>query len=128
MLRHLVTIRKSDNLNKENFWDIASDICPKATALFYEWIDKYKATKLAPVERGIHGFNWDGLFGNTYAGSFQIKFHHLPLEMQVGILFKFFGEYQLSSKLPDGENFFDAGTWIDAICYSFEHIEKILQP
>lgn len=64
-----------ENLNKENFWNGMYYHYPKATKEFCDWIDKYKEQN-----------NWDKLFADG------IKFHHIPIEMQFGILV----EYQKS--------------------------------
>jgi len=74
------------NLNKENFWDIADKRCPAATKLFYNWIDKYKES-----------VRWSKLFnyGSPHdkpMGWHDPKFHHIPVEMQLGILIRFFDE------------------------------------
>lgn len=86
-----------ENLNKENFWNEMEQKYPEALNHFYAWIDKYKKE-----------VNWDNLFGN---GTFErqlphikngqnpaisniiyeqdIKFHDLPIEMQIGILMRY---------------------------------------
>lgn len=62
------------NLNKENFWNRVYADYPMATQAFCDWIDAYKQ------ETG-----WTAKAPN-------IKFHDLPIEMQVGILQRFFTE------------------------------------
>jgi hypothetical protein len=73
----------SENLNKENFWDGLQVVCPDAVAYFCKWIDEYKKE-----------VDWDDLFGNAPARQrvsycSNIKFHHLPFEMQNGIIARF---------------------------------------
>lgn len=72
-----------DNLNKENFFNELMEKYPAATKDFCNWIDKYKDQNF-----------WDRLFGNNYRDDHSnwIKFHHIPMEMQIGIIFKYFSE------------------------------------
>lgn len=81
----------NDLLSKENFWNEIEDKYPDALSHFRMWIDKYKEE-----------VNWEDLFGNTqvstrdkYEG--QIKFHHLPDELQCGILIRYQIEFEKGS-------------------------------
>lgn len=65
-----------ENLNKENFWDVLMEKHPKAMKEFCEWIDKYKAANAWPL---------------LFSGD-QIKFHDLPIDMQLGIILWFIEE------------------------------------
>lgn len=56
------------NLNKENFFDKLYEDYPNAMQEFCNWIDEYKKEN-----------NWIELFGE------KIKYHHLPIAMQIGI-------------------------------------------
>lgn len=124
-LRSAVVIRNVDNLNKQNFWDIAKEICPLAIEDFCKWIDQYKKVEhyIPDFDRSLH---WDALFGNIWPTAHPIKFHHLPLEMQVGIIFRFLGE-RIG---PYRDNLFDIflkDNWIDIICESFMFLEDLLK-
>lgn len=72
-----------DNLNKENFFNELMEKYPAATKDFCNWIDKYKDANF-----------WDRLFGNNYRddNSTWIKFHHIPIEMQLGIILRYFSD------------------------------------
>ena len=66
-----------ENLNKQNFFtEEWTAKYPKTSKAFCEWIDKYK-------ER----VGWGNLFTKGD------KFHDIPLEMQIGIISKWFHEY-----------------------------------
>lgn len=56
------------NLNKENLFDKLYEDYPNAMKEFCDWIDGYKKEN-----------NWNDLFGE------HIKYHHLPIAMQIGI-------------------------------------------
>jgi hypothetical protein len=78
---------KIENLNKENFWNELQQTCPNAMKVFCKWIDQYKES-----------IDWKSLFYNENIddengiGYRDIKFHHIPYEMQVGIIFRFLTE------------------------------------
>lgn len=63
------------NLSKENFWNILKGMYPDAMDHFCDWIDKYKEE-----------VDWETLFNNNKRWGTGIKFHDLPVEMQIGIL------------------------------------------
>ncbi len=68
-----------ENLNKENFWDSIYKKYPKGVQIFCDWIDKYKEEN-----------NWHRLFKQEFhAKNLQVKFHDLPLAMQIGIWIEF---------------------------------------
>jgi hypothetical protein len=60
------------NLTKENCFDALGEDSPDALAHFCKWIDEYKKE-----------IGWNELFGP------KIKFHHLPFEMQKGIIARY---------------------------------------
>lgn len=73
-------------LTKENCFDAIEAKYPKAMKAFKEWLDKYKES----VE-------WEKLFNYghpAYAkqGWHNPKFHDLPFELQLGILFRWGSE------------------------------------
>lgn len=78
-----------DNLTKENFWNELYAKYPLGMKMFCDWIDAYKKKN-----------NWDNLFKNHYAGNHAmngieyktIKYHDLPLAMQIGIWIEFVGD------------------------------------
>jgi len=59
-------------MNKENFWNGLYEQYPKSVKEFCDFIDEYKSEN-----------NWNELFGE------KIKFHHIPVEMQLGIWMQF---------------------------------------
>lgn len=75
----------NQNLNLENFWNEMEKNYPDAFKHFSQWIDIYKKE----VE-------WKKLFNeDTISDDYREapKFHELPLEMQIGILFRY--EYEM---------------------------------
>lgn len=94
-----------ENLNKKNIWNKLYKTCPKTMKKFCKWIDVYKKK-----------YNWDDMFNaGCETGGWKFpnskngrtvapKYHDLPLEMQVGILTKFFLEkkYNGSITISDG--------------------------
>lgn len=86
-----------ENLNKENFWNELQEKYPDGMKVFCDWIDKYKKEN-----------NWNILFNNgkqkNYGTNFNrptdkngnwthdIKFHDIPLAMQIGIWIEFVSE------------------------------------
>lgn len=68
----MITIKEGENLNYQNFWPEAKEQWPLAVESFCKWIDEYKQS-----------VNWRMLFQE------HIKFHHIPLEMQLGVLIEF---------------------------------------
>lgn len=85
-----------ENLTKENLFNDLYLKYPDAMNVFCEWIDGYK-----------EAVDWIGLFGN------EIKFHHIPGEMQCGIWIEFmlsqgactyevdFTEFDLSDEITE---------------------------
>ena len=74
-----------ENLTKENFWDDIYTKFPKATQVFYDWIDEYKKNN-----------NWDLIFNSkfkvveTSTSIFSSpKYHELPYALQQGIWIEF---------------------------------------
>lgn len=85
------------NLNKENIWNDLNEKFPKAMKKFCDWIDEYKKDN-----------EWNWIFGNHDKIDYKkwIRFHDIPFEMQVGIIFKFFKEHNLlfnSTSMTDVE-------------------------
>jgi hypothetical protein len=71
-----------ENLTKENFWNGLYESYPVEMKRFCDWVDEYKLR--------VH---WSDLFGNI---NFKrkhywadIKFHHLPIAMQIGIFIQY---------------------------------------
>ena len=62
-------------LTKENFWNEMYEQYPEAMKMFCTWIDEYKEE-----------VGWDWVFSPS------VKFHDVPLEMQVGIIVRFIDE------------------------------------
>lgn len=61
-----------ESLTKENFWNELERKFPAAMKVFGEWIDEYKRKN-----------DWNNKL------SHRIKFHDLPLAMQMGIFSEF---------------------------------------
>jgi len=139
-LRAKIVVRKVDNLNKDNFWDYAEQICPLTTKKFREWIDCYKRESF--VTPGIVGLpeKWDvirlgvecrdnnSITVTTVPSS--LKFHDLPIEMQIGILYRFF--YDTLTNNGKGSIHFRFGAavfapfqWIEVVCDMFTVIEEL---
>lgn len=86
-----------DNLTKEGFWDALYEMYPDAMQEFCDWIDEYKA------ENG-----WADLFKDG------IKYHHLPIEMQIGLWIAFVMEqtpsdivFAIDERIYDQENIYE---------------------
>lgn len=84
-----------DNLSKEMFWDSLFEQYPKATKEFCDFVDKYKEER-----------KWNALFGS------RIKYHHLPIELQVGVWIAFQLErgvetFNLDCGMFDREDLYD---------------------
>lgn len=65
------------NFNKENFFNYQMEKRPDVANHFCEWIDKYKEK-----------VGWDNLFLP------EVKFHHLPIEMQRGIMELYLDQFE----------------------------------
>jgi len=59
----------------KQFWEALFESYPQAVKEFYDFIDKYKSIN-----------NWDKLFKK------DIKFHHIPVELQLGVWILFLNE------------------------------------
>ncbi len=110
-LREAVAIGRYENLNRKNFWNIAMELCPLSVAAFTQWIDDYKRESYVPLNTEGATSKWGGV-ANGY------KFHDLPMEMQVGIIFRFFYERSLSFRLTQID-LFNPAVWVDVICRYF---------
>ncbi|OQA11747.1 MAG: hypothetical protein BWY67_00734 [Bacteroidetes bacterium ADurb.Bin397] len=99
-------------MNKENFWNGLYEQYPKAVKEFCDFIDEYKAEN-----------NWNELFGD------KVKFHHVPVEMQLGIWMEFIfnqgcgsADFSLEGDCFEIENLYEwASEW-------FREREKEIEP
>lgn len=91
---------KQENLNKENFWNQLNTDCPIIMKRFCKFIDEWKEQN-----------EWKKMFNK------KIKFHHIPVEMQTGIVIAFIMKItnQPADQLMNSKTF---------ITKEFEHIEK----
>lgn len=96
-----------ENLNKDNFWNEIEQKYPVQFKYFSEWIDNYKES-----------VGWDSLFGNNidavHYKQHQIKFHDIPLEMQLGVILRFAGE-TCDPKIIEGFQLEKAKEYVSAI-------------
>jgi hypothetical protein len=106
------------NLTKENFWNELTTKCPRAMEHFCAWIDEYKAShnwkKLfneKVIEAPVNGF--DPIYLKAP------KFHDLPIEMQLGILMRYFNE-QNDTRLTHGLLFSNPAL---SVRYAFHYLE-----
>lgn len=77
------TTAKPRSLTKENFWNELTEYSPSVMDDFCKWIDEYKKR-----------VDWGQLFYTPHSPQNRdIKFHDIPIEMQVGIFFQFTLEY-----------------------------------
>lgn len=95
-----------ESLTKENFWNDIYARYPQQVQKFCDWIDEYKKR-----------VNWDNLFFNEdpefydhAAKGRKIKYHDLPLAMQLGIFIQFVSENPVEDshyylKIEDGKEF-----------------------
>lgn len=78
--------RNPESLTKENFWNGMMEKYPQAMANFCQWVDEYKQRA-----------GWENLFDHYYGfdseGKSRIKYHDLPLAMQIGIWAQFMCEH-----------------------------------
>jgi hypothetical protein len=70
------TLLPGQNLGKQNFWDPLREKCPMLVQRFCDFIDRYK-----------DAVGWNERFGE------KVKFHDIPVEMQIGIICNFLGYY-----------------------------------
>lgn len=80
------------SMTKENFWNKIMEDCPGKMNEFCEWIDEYKAKS-----------GWDSIF---QGGGELIKYHDIPLAMQVGI----FLQYAI-----EGDHYYNFFEYLDGI-------------
>lgn len=81
-----------EKLTKENFWDELYVAFPKATQVFCEWVDQYKA-----MVGWKRLFNEGYVLNKDYNIGFMVdpgktmapKFHDMPYAMQMGIWIAF---------------------------------------
>lgn len=77
-----------ESLTKENFWNDLYAAYPSEMDVFCKWIDEYKKK-----------VNWDALFINKWPNGVSkrepdIKYHDLPIAMQLGIFAQFVAEQE----------------------------------
>lgn len=84
-----------NNLNKEDFWDALSEEAPDAVEKFKKWVDEYKKE-----------VNWAGVFADG------VKFHNLPIELQIGIITRF--DLEMQTPVDDRKDAVESATnhWI----------------
>lgn len=123
-----ITWKEGENLNKDNFWDAAHVLLPEATKRFCEWIDEYKKIQFPSADHQIAKFNWDMFFGNLITGHYQIKFHHIPFEMQIGIIFRFLNENLPERYCAIEMGIFEPGTIVTMIVEAFVILENKKAP
>jgi len=73
-----------ENLSKENTWNDIKQNYRVAFDNFQEWLNNYKEEN-----------DWDELFKNQFfraSKENQVSFYDIPLDMQIGILMRFFNE------------------------------------
>lgn len=88
-----------NNLTKENFFNEIKIKYPAAMESFCKWIDEYKQKN-----------NWGQLFLTG------IKYHNIPLEMQIGLWMFFTIKYLYSDEIKG-----------DILFHSKQNIEKDLK-
>lgn len=77
-----------ETLTKEEFWDPLAEKYPDLMTEFRAWIDKYK-------ER----VDWSNIFFSF------VKYHDLPVAVQIGIFFQFMAETSWKHRAWNGEQF-----------------------
>ena len=79
------TMKKLENLTKENFWNDLQAKYPKGMKVFCDWIDEYKKANDWNML-----FNSDSEYQNAAGKNAPApKYHDLPLSMQMGIWIEF---------------------------------------
>lgn len=100
-----------DNLSKKGFWDILYKKYPNDMQHFCNWIDQYK-----------NNVNWKSLFPIASRNHYWVdmKFHHLPIAMQIGIFLQYVSEldseYKVGIRLMKNKDDFD---WMPRIIQDF---------
>lgn len=79
------------SLTLENFWNPLKKIYPDSMNAFCKWVDEYKKR-----------VNWPELLGSA------IKYHDLPIAMQIGIFFQFTFEYRTNLFLVEDVHSMDS--------------------
>jgi hypothetical protein len=102
-------ITGQDNLNKENFFNPIKEKCPLAMEVFCSWIDEYKKQ-----------IKW-----HQYFYTF-LKFHSLPFEMQMGIMFEYFRQQSVVFFTQGGSSYPEKKYLVQFLYQSFEKQESIL--
>ena len=72
-----------ETLTKENFWNALQEKYPAGMKIFCDWIDGYKKNS-----------SWYFLIGK------DVKYHHLPYAMQIGIWLQFEREMNTQGNKP----------------------------
>lgn len=76
-----LTFKDVPRLTKENFFSHVWEISHGAFQMFCDWIDEYKKR-----------IGWDFFFTGALYVKSNIKFHDMPIAMQIGIFMEFFFE------------------------------------
>lgn len=106
-------------LTRENFWNDLATWYPDQMKEFCDWIDEYKKR-----------IKWNTLFANTLMSSeeSEIKYHHVPIAMQLGIFFQYTCEsphqYLLTEAVPEIEDMQDMVDAIHRWFYIVHHNSK----
>lgn len=87
-----------EKLTKENFWNDAFKKWPTEVGVFCKWIDEYKKR----VE-------WTKLLGD------DIKYHDLPIGMQIGIFIQFTFETVKHNDFFDGTGPFEMDQFVEGM-------------
>lgn len=82
------------SLTKENFWNNLFEKHPDGMKMFCEWIDAYKKQ-----------VDWSQLFFTPHSPlNRDIKYHDLPVAMQIGIFLQFVEETNIKHGTANPEN------------------------
>lgn len=114
---------KIDSLTKEEFWNDLMEKYPAEMKEFCAWVDEYKKR-----------VDWDDLFYNHLAGArrnsywMNIKYHHIPVAMQIGIFLQYVSE---SNKHDFPFLVKDSKSWellIEDISWWFKSVNELDKP
>lgn len=121
----ILTLVSAENLNNSNFFTPAADKFPQVMGRFNQWLKSY-AEKC----------KWDALFGNferakEYGNGinediFKVKIEHLPLEMQIGILFSFLRSENIQIFVPAISDIAMIDVQIRVILDAFKRAQNLL--
>jgi hypothetical protein len=94
-----------EGLTKDNFWDDLQQEYPGPVEAFKKWIDLYK-----------RGWQWEAVRP-------ELKFHDLAMELQYGILMRFFHEQKIPDAFDPGV--FDREIIVDRVRQAFARLHLI---